>query len=74
MPTKICIPTVIRRNDHLWDPGVVEYDVVGATLVDGEPVFHNSGQRIALSITGSTTMADIQTAIEADATTRGWLS
>lgn len=69
---KQCIPTIIRRSDHPWDANAVEYDVV--EMVDGEPVFHHSGQRIALTITDTTTMGDIQSAIVADATARGWLA
>jgi len=70
---KICVPTLIRKSDHLFDPNVVEYEVTEDVLVDGEPVVHHSGQRIAMTITNATTLGDIQTAIEANATSLNWI-
>ena len=68
---KLCIPTVIRRDDHPWDPDVVEYDVL--QMIDGEPNYLQSGQRIGMTVTGETTMDQIQSTIEADATSRSWI-
>jgi hypothetical protein len=79
MSAKICVPKAFRKADYVVvaDRNLVTYDVMLDELnMDGEPVIFRADETITSStpITNSTTLAQIQTLIEADATSRGLLS
>jgi hypothetical protein len=71
---KKCMQKLIRDSSHLFDPNAIEYDVIEDVLVNEELQIHVSGARVtSLTIGPTTTMADIQTAIEADATANSYI-